>query len=203
MATIHEIRPFNLRYIVREATSIHGDDMRATHRTAQCNYHYIMRENGVDEFGPTPNFAARRADLVDHGRLAPIRANKAQLAGVGLWTTADDQARASRPELSTAMHAVGSLPLEGNPASWRSHVVALCEDHFVRGGMIVDWGIHALADEIGGFIVKPHVHFLATSRTWDARRASGRWQPAWFTRSEHLRDLKAAWYKETAMYPAS
>jgi hypothetical protein len=201
MTTIHQTRPFNLRYIVREAISIHGDNVRTTHRTAQCNFLYIMRQNGIDEFGPTPDFAARSGDLVDHGRLAPIRAIRSQPVGVELWKAADDQSRASRPELATAMHAVGSLPLDGNPISWRNHVVALCEDQFVRGGMIVDWAIHALADDKGGFAVSPHAHFLLTSRTFDRRRAAGRWQPAWYTRSEHVRDLKAAWYKETGLHP--
>jgi len=68
MTTIHESRPFNLRYIVRAPAGIHGDALRATHRTAMCNYLYITRQNGEDEFGPTPDFAARRADLVAVGR---------------------------------------------------------------------------------------------------------------------------------------
>ena len=203
MTTIHEIRPFNLRYIVRDSTGISGNDMRATHRTAECNYLYIMRQNGADEFGPTPNFAARSADLIDHGRLAPIRARASGRADAALWKTADELARIQRPDLSTAMHAVGSLPQDGNPQSWRGHVVALCEDYFVAGGMIVDWGIHALADDMGGFTVPPHVHFLVTSRTWDARRALGRWQRAWYTRNAKVQDLKSAWYKETGLYPIS
>ena len=201
MTSIHQLRPFNLRYIVRDSISIHGEDLRATHRTAECNFLYIMRENGADEFGPTPNFAARRADLVDSGRLAPVRMKTSGYANVDLWKAADDQARASRPELSTAMHAVGSLPRNGSLASWRGHITAFCEEQFVRGGMVVDWGLHALRDETGEFIIPPHVHFLVTSRAWDRRRAMGRWQLGWFTRKEHVRELESAWYERTGLYP--
>ena len=75
MSTIHESRPFNLRYIVRQPAGIHDDDQRRTHRTALCNYLYIVRENGHDEFGPTPDFAARRKDLVATGRAGPLRSH--------------------------------------------------------------------------------------------------------------------------------
>ena len=59
MTFVHETQPFNFRYIIREPAGIRGDITRASHLTASCNYLSISRQNGEDEFGPTPDFASR------------------------------------------------------------------------------------------------------------------------------------------------
>ena len=141
MTTIHESRPFNLRYIVRAPGGIHGDDRRATHRTALCNYLYIVRENGEDEFGPTPDFAARRADLVAVGRAGPLRSHAPVHAGPAIWAAADAASREPRPELATAMHAVGSLPPELHQVQWERLIAAFCDTQLAARGMVVDWAI--------------------------------------------------------------
>ena len=200
MTTIHESRPFNLRYIVRAPGGIHGDDRRATHRTALCNYLYITRQNGEDEFGPTPDFAARRADLVAVGRAGPLRSHAPVHAGPAIWAAADASSREPRPELATAMHAVGSLPPEMHQVQWERLIAAFCDTQLVNVGIIVDWAIHALQGEDDGVTNPPHVHFLITSRTWDGPRP-GTWQRPWITTPAQVTALGNAWYALTGMYP--
>jgi hypothetical protein len=200
MTTIHESRPFNLRYIVRAPSGIHGDERRATHRTALCNYLYIIRENGADEFGPTPDFAARRNDLVATGRAGPHRSHRPSHAGRAIWAAADDASRAPRPELATAMHAVGSLPPELDSERWEQLIATFCDDELAARGMVVDWAIHALRGEDGGYTIAPHVHWLITSRTFDGPKP-GQWQKAWISSSAQDTALRNAWYRLTGMYP--
>ena len=199
MTTIHEARPFNLRYIVREPCGIHGDDLRATHRTAYCNYLYITRQNGEDEYGPTPDFAAR-GDLVAHGRVGPIRSFAPALAGAAIWQAADLASRDRMPDRATAMHAVGSLPPEVGRAQWRLITAAFCEDQFAAKGMVADWAIHYRDGDVGGTAIAPHMHIVATSRMWDARDP-GRWQKAWLATPASVRALADAWYATTGLYP--
>lgn len=198
--TIHENRPFNLRYIVREPGGIHGDDMRMLHRTATCNYFYIMRQTGSDEFGPTPDFAARR-DLFDHGRRAPVAGYDKAYAGVKIWEAADLAARERRPQLATAMHAVGSLPRDGDLRSWRAIIEAFGEDHIASQGIVVDWAIHCKPDDEGGFEVIPHTHFILSSRQWRLDRDHGRHQKPWLSTKAQVDRLADAWYALTGLYP--
>ncbi len=198
--TIHERRPFNLRYIVRAPGGIHGDEHRATHRTASCNYRYIMRENGVDEFGPTPDFAARR-DLFDHGRCAPVAGHDKAYAGMTVWEAADDASRVRRPELATAMHAVGTLPQAGDTGSWRAIIEAFGEDRLASQGMVVDWAIHCPTNEADGAAKNSHVHFLITSRAWRKDRNPGRHQKPWLSTKSQVDGLGDAWYALTGLYP--
>lgn len=200
MTTIHESRPFNLRYIVRDAVGIHGDDRRTLHRTAKCNYLYIVRESGSDEFGPTPDFAARRNELVALGRAGPLRSHATTYAGPAIWEAADAASREPRPELSTAMHAVGSLPTALDVIQWKRLIAVFCDTELAARGMVVDWAIHTLRGEDGEFAVPPHVHFLITSRTWDRRKA-GQWQKPWITTPAQVTALGNAWFELTGMYP--
>ncbi|WP_156678166.1 MobA/MobL family protein [Sphingomonas profundi] len=203
MAHVHTARPFNLRYICRDTIGEGGQDFRATHRTAECNYLYIMRQNGHDEVGPTPDFASRSADLVDTGRVAPLRAAKMPITGRSLWVQADDLSRSRRPELATAMHAVASLPVDRTPADWRQMVLALCEDHILSQGMIVDFGVHALAGDGDEWQVHPHAHLLITARAWDASRGPGRRPAGWFCRETQVRELAEAWYAISGLLPTT
>ena len=201
MTTIHESRPFNLRYIVRAPGGIHGDERRATHRTALCNYLYIMRENGADEFGPTPEFAARRNELVTVGRHGPIRSHRPMYAGSVIWAAADEASREPRPELATAMHAVGSLPPEQDVVQWTRLVAEFCDEQLAARGMVVDWAIHTLRED-GEYTIPPHVHWLITSRTFD-RGNRGQWQKAWITTPAQVTELGIAWYELTGLFPTS
>lgn len=199
--TIHERRPFNLRYIVGAGVGIHAADMRATHRTAACNYLYIMRQNGRDQHGPTPDFASRR-DLFDHGRCAPKDAFKKEYASILPWEAADASAAVRRPDLAIAMHAVGILPQDRDPSSWRPLIEAFGEDHLASQGMIVDWAIHCLPDGAGGFEIVPHVHFLITSRMWRTGGTHGRFQKPWLSTKAQVDRLADAWFKLTGLFPA-
>jgi len=194
-------RPFNLRYIVREPSGAHGPSLRATHRTAVCNYWYIIRENGTDEHGPTPNFAAR-ADLLACGRIEPNKVPAAH-AGVKLWEAADTASRVKRPSCATAMHAVGSLPRGVDRSKWQEIIDTFCEEELKSRGMIVDWAIHFLVDEDPVIAVQPHVHFLITSRQWRSRKNAGTYQPMWLAGKSQVNELADRWYALTGLYPVS
>lgn len=198
--TIQEHRPFNLRYIVREPGGIHGDDMRMLHRTASCNYRYIMRENGFDEFGPTPDFAARR-DLFEHARRAPVAGLDKAYAAITIWEAADAASRERRPQLATAMHAVGSLPRDGDRHSRRAMVEAFGEDHLASQGMVADWAIHVAPDDANGVTTPPHCHWLITSRMWRHDRDPGRHQKPWLSTKSQVDRLGEAWFALTGLYP--
>jgi len=42
MTTIHNIRPFNTRYVIRDRSSRYTPELLRTHRTAQASYAYII-----------------------------------------------------------------------------------------------------------------------------------------------------------------
>lgn len=198
--SIQERRPFNLRYIISEPGGIHPDDARTTFRTAACNYFYIVRQNGVDRYGPTPDFAAR-TDLVACGRQTPNPRKTVVSDGVAFWHSADDAADRHRPDLSTAMHAVGSLPADGDLRSWKLVIDTVCDELTARG-MVVDWAIHAQPNDGAGGKIKPHVHLLLGSRTWRDGSTFGHHNPAWLTKRADVERLKARWYALTGMFPS-
>lgn len=200
--TIQNLRPFNVRWIIRDGESIHGEDRRATHRTAACNYRYIMRQNGVDEFGPTPDFASR-GDLLATGRIAPWPGLKEPYAGIAVWEAADEAARYRRPKSPTAIHAVGSLPEDGNPGSWRNIIAEVCEPLLAGRGMIVDWAIHCLPDGANGFKIKPHAHLLISARSWRRDRDPGAPRSLWLGSKAMADRLGNSWFAATKLYPTS
>ena len=198
--TILQTRPFNLRPVCREAPA-KGPDLRATHRTAAANYWYIVRENGHDLLGPTPDFHAKRADLVDSGREAPLRGPAPSLAACALWQAADVGAAAHRPDQASAFHIVASLP-EGDAASWRALVQAYGQAELCANGMVADWAIHARdADGPGSSRIAPHVHLLVTARSWRAGRRPGQRHPRWFTHKAQIRGAADRWYAMSGLYP--
>lgn len=199
MTTIHERRPFNLRYVCQQTLTGDGLDRRATHRTAQANFAYITRTDCIDEFGSTPNFEAKRADLVVTGRTGPLRSLKKQLAGSALWRQADQFADGRRPEQAKAAHIVGSLPQDKSPGEWQDLVRTFCEIQLASEGMVTDWAIHALRGDDGNWRKLPHCHLLVTTRTWD--RDPGRRQARWFGCEEHERKAADAWYSLTQLWP--
>jgi hypothetical protein len=201
MTIVNKRRPFVLRPIIREPAGINSTNLRATHRTAATNYWYIVRQNGRDEFGPTPDFEAKRGDLIDTGREAPIRGPRSALAGVGLWQAADEGARAHLPAEATAFHAVGDLPVDGTPDSWRVTIQKFCADQLNSNGMIVDWGIHAFPGEDRLWKTLPHVHLLITARTWRHDRSPGRRHPRWIPGEPAQRGIADAWLALTGLPP--
>ena len=137
--TLHAMRPFTARPVILNAP----DKQRATFRSATCNYQYIIRAvAGHDVFGATPDFSHRLDELVTSGRAAPRRADTNNLVGQRLWQEADRLALAHRTDQPAAWHCVGSLPSGLQLGDWRTIIDEFLEDHLVRQGMIIDWGIH-------------------------------------------------------------
>lgn len=58
--------------------------------------------------------------------------------------------------------------------------------------MIADWAIHARPDNDGGWIKKPHMHAVITSRFWNGRRI-GQLQAAWFATAKRRNTAADAW----------
>lgn len=204
MTSIHDRIPFRFGEIGGDTAPPEREAFRTTFRTAQANYLYIMRQDGDDELGRTPNFSAKIADLVDHGRETPLRGPLAALAGVELWKAMDRAARLHCPQDAVAFHMIGTLPANGDKASWRALIQSFARSRFCDNGMIVDWAIHALADEGGEWVTVPHVHFVVTARSW--RTGSGRRfglrNRAWFGGGLSRRELVRCWSDLTGIYPA-
>lgn len=198
---IHQARPFNTRYVIASPISRHGDDLRTTHRTARCNYWYINRQDGVDEFGATPNFAAR-TDLVDRGRVGPARASDPALEGIRLWTSMDAVAQVVRPGEATLAHCVGSLPLHEDPAIWRDMVEGFIEDHLASQGMIADWAIHAQDEAPDRRVILPHAHLLISTRVYDRSHPEfGKRRQTWLRTPAAAKSLAEKWYALTGIFP--
>ena len=199
MTTTPNCLPFSLRHIVRAPAA--GTTVRTTHRTAVCSYWYIIRENGTDEHGPTPNFAGR-GDLVDAGRTGP-NGFSPTFDGTKLWKAADAASRID-PTLATATHAVGSLPRDGDPDSWRELIRAFCQTEFSAKGMIADWAIHYLPEGTDAEPIHPHVHFLITARQWRSGTGNqGRHQPRWLATTRDIKGLADRWSALTGIYPGT
>lgn len=205
MALIHQLVPLRISVIGGTLEAHNGEDFRATYRSAKANFLYTVRINGEDERGPTPDFAAKSADLVDHGREAPTRGPGPSLEGVALWEAADRAARDHCPQHATAFHLIGTLPPDGDPASWRALIQNFCQTEFCMNGMIADWAIHALADDAGSWKIAPHVHIILTARGWRSGggRRPGQRNIAWLSRETQHRALRQSWSDTTGIYPAS
>ena len=199
MTSILERRPFNVRYIVRQPSGPDPEKKRCTFGTAECNWAYIMRTNAKDEFGPTPDFASRD-DLVANGRAGPMRALRQDWADNQFWRMLDGFSLDRRPDQATAVHMVGSLPIHDTPEQWRQTVISFVEDEISSKGMVVDWGIHFRVADRGRPAIHPHVHILASVRTFD--RDPGRRNPAWFGSERAERQIKERWSELTRLYPA-
>ncbi|MEA1085057.1 MobA/MobL family protein [Sphingomonas sp. CD22] len=201
--SIHQDRPFNTRYVIWNTVNAYGEDMRSTHRTAKCSYWYINRMHGIDEVGPTPNYAARQ-DLVDRGRCGPSRANDPALQGIKLWEMMDQVAKIYRPTEATLAHCVASLPIHETAATWREIVEGFCDDHLSTQGMITDWAIHAQSESEGKREILPHVHMLITTRVYDRTHADfGRRRQNWLRTSNACKSLADKWYPLVDLYPGA
>jgi hypothetical protein len=200
---IHQARPFNTRFVIWSPATGAKDDTRSTHRTAKCSYWYIMRQHGIDEVGPTPNYAERQ-DLVDFGRIGPRRANDPALDGIRLWQAMDEAARSYRPNEATLAHCVGSLPIHEDPKTWRDMVEGFVEDHLASQGMVADWAVHAQEEGEGRRRILPHVHLLVTTRVYDRSLPEfGRRRQNWLRTPGACRSLAEKWYAHSGIYPPS
>ncbi len=201
MTTIHNIRPFNTRYVIRERSSRYTPELLRTHRTAQASYAYINRQNSVDEWGPTPNWASR-SDLAAAGRCAPARAAGPKLGGIALWAQADENAARYRPDEPTIAHCVGSLPRHEDLAFWRNLIEGFAEDYLVARGMVVDWAIHHQSEGDDQPEIAPHVHFLITLRGYDPEhRDYGKVRQNWLRTDNSRKRLAERWWDRTGIVP--
>jgi hypothetical protein len=68
-----------------------------------------------------------------------------------------------------------------------------CDVAVVANGMIADWAIHALADDGGRWITRPHLHIIATHRFWRAGTRTGQPNAAWLGTPRHRQRMMDAW----------
>lgn len=201
MTYLHQDRPFNIRYSVREHQGKYTPELLRTHRTAVAGYLYINRLSGQDEFGPRPDLSDR-GDLIASGRCAPARAQNPALLDIGLWQQADIHAKLYRPEEPVCAHLVGSLPIHDEPAAWRHLIEGFAEDHLVAQGMVADWAIHYRSEEEGMPAICPHVHMLVTTRCYDPTAADvGRIRQTWLRTDKARKAIAEKWWAHSGLYP--
>ena len=131
------------------------DDRSETFWSATANALYIVRQDGVDIFGPTPEFNAKLLncpDLVANGRRGPKGCDAQEFAGLELWRAADRATLQDRPSMPAAYHAIGWLPTDVGQEAWREIILQFLDEQIVANGMVADWALHALADGSGGWI---------------------------------------------------
>lgn len=177
------------------------DPRSRTFWSAVANVNYIMRTQGTDLFGPTPDLAEKLAggnDLVDHGRRGPIGCNGDAVRGMELWNAADHATRNDRPSVPVAHHLIGWLPAGTTHAHWRELTLEFLDREIAGGGMVADWAIHALADPRNGWIKKPHLHAIVTHRFWKAGRRTGEPNGAWLGSVKQRQKVVDAWERLTA-----
>ena len=186
--------PFTITPVIHPQHGLHPDASR-TFWSATANAHYIVRQNGQDLFGPTPDFAAKLVDcpdLVAHGRRGPTDCDVQGNIGMDLWRAADAAALIDRPSAPVAFHSIGWLPPTMGEAGWRELILQFLDEQMLAKGMIADWAIHALTDREGEWIKKPHVHFITTGRFWKGPRI-GQPQLTWFSTVKQRKSAIDAW----------
>jgi hypothetical protein len=203
MDAFYHHRPFNLRYVVCQRCERYTPELLRTHRTAKASWLYIRRQHGIDTFGPTPDWS-KRTDLAGFGRCAPARANDPALDGIALWERADAHAAEIRPDEPVCAHVVGSLPLGGDVAGWRTIIEGFAEDFLVSQGMVVDWAVHYRDEEGNQPAILPHVHMLITMRAYDRSHPDvGRVRQNWLRTEKARKALAEKWWARTGLYPRS
>lgn len=198
LAAIQPKSPFEMTPVIHPQSGI-PDPKAKTFWSAVANALYIVRQDGEDVFG-TLAFSGKLAqcpDLVDHGRRGPIGCDGDGLGGLDLWHAADRAAQIDRPSQPVAFHAIGWLPENGNAASWKEQVLEFLDTQVVANGMVADWAIHALADGQGGWVKRPHAHFVITARFWRRDRRQGQPQAAWFPSAKRRSAVGEIWEEIT------
>lgn len=172
------------------------DPRSRTFWSATANAHYIVRRQGNDLFGPTPDLTDKLrqgSDLVDHGRRGPIGCDTDALAGMALWEAADRAAQVDRPSAPVAFHIIGWLPTSATRERWRDLTLEFLDREIVVNGMVADFAIHSLADADGRWIKKPHLHVLLTHRFWRPGRRTGEPNAAWLCSMKQRQKMADAW----------
>ncbi len=164
--------------------------------SAVANVLYIQRQRGTDLFGPTPDLTAKLAqgnDLVAHCRRGPIGCDADALSGLALWDAADRATRADRPSTPVAHHLIGWLPTNATRDTWRDLTLQFLDVAVVANGMVAEWAIHALADDAGRWIKRPHLHIILTHRVWRPGTRTGQPNAAWLGTPRHRQRMMDAW----------
>lgn len=203
MPILYHTRPFNMRYVVWQASGRQARELLRTHRTAQASWLYINRLHGFDDVGPLPDWS-QRDDLVAFGRCGPQRANDPTLDGANLWSQADRHGKIIRPDEPVCAHAVASLPLGDDAAGWRNLIEGFCEDHLTSQGMIVDWAIHCRDATDTEPEIMPHVHLLITMRVFDRMHHDwGRVRQTWVRTDKARKRMAERWWAHSGIYPSN
>lgn len=172
------------------------DPRSRTFWSAVANVLYIQRQRGADLFGPTPDLSAKLAqgnDLVAHGRRGPIGCDADTLAGLALWDAADRATQADRPSTPVAHHLIGWLPTDATRDTWRDLTLQFLDVAVVANGMVAEWAIHALADDGGRWIKRPHLHAIVTHRFWRPGTRVGQPNAAWLGTPRHRQRMMDVW----------
>lgn len=172
------------------------DPASRTFWSATANALYIVRRRGADLFGQTPDFTDRLIagnDLVDHGRRGPIGCEADAIAGFALWEAADRAAQIDRPGTPVAYHIIGWLPTNATQAAWRELTLQFLDREVVQNGMIADWALHALTDEAGRWVRRPHLHAVVTHRFWRPGRRTGEPNVAWLGTAKQRQKMIDGW----------
>lgn len=176
---------------------------RKTHWTATATALYMTRVSGADRFGVLPaGYLAKLPDLVADGRRYPrSRPALKYQDGPLIWQEADEAA--AHEAGPAALHAILTLPVDGDPYGWEMLVTRFIDDAIVARGAVADWAIHALRGDEGEWVVHPHAHLLITCRSWrpDKQCHQGRAHPQWWVTKDQRTALSSAWCRAANLSP--
>lgn len=195
-----EIMPFRASPILPpDPTDPRREQLRKTHRTAKSSWLYINRKEGEDRFGPLPNgYMSKAGDLVASGRRHPLHRYPLQYrTGPVIWEEAD-AAAALDPAGAAGIHIVASLPRTA-PGEWQRLIERYIDDSLVSRGMVVDWAVHALSDDSGGWATHPHVHMIVSARRFRADMRKGQRQRSWLFNASQIDQAEDAWLAITGL----
>lgn len=172
------------------------DSRSRTFWSAVANACYIHRQNGVDLFGDTPDISDKLAqgnDLIACGRRGPTGCDADDIQRLGLWHAADQAALSDRPGAPVAHHIIGWLPTNVTRAVWEDLTLEFLDRAVVANGMVADWAIHALTDDGGRWLKRPHLHAILTHRFWRPGTRTGQPNAAWLGTPKHRQRMSDAW----------
>ena len=204
LVTMHDVRPWNARPICAAGRFLgHENTKYSTHHTAVASASYIRRLTGYDRFGKLPgSYAAKAADLQAVGRSHPMaRIPHDMRSGMTIWHDADTAVAGLDPTSPVAMHVVATLPIDDTLDQWVSLVEDYAAEAFASRGMVSDWALHALADENGGWAIRPHAHFIVTLLNWRTDRRLGKRNQLWLASDAQLRTAERKWYEMSGVHP--
>jgi MobA/MobL family len=178
------------------------EEARKTHHTALASYLYIHRIPGRDHLGQLPpDYLVKSDDLVCSGRRHPLKGVPVPIrSGPQIWREAD---AATRDDLAhaAAVHVILTLP-DIPQKGWKPLVERFIDDNLVALGLIVDFAIHAKADDDGnGWATHPHVHLLCSVRRFKSDQRKGQRMRVWLYSKAQAESLETAWITITGLPP--